>query len=172
MNFLGILTAIFFSISIFFSFFCISVLFPEQHQSSKYKIIQWKLSSRETPARINPILIAIALKIPCLRSMVPINLLWTVDVGLLGFKAVLIRKRWMQYTNVCNSFWTWLKERRPSLCGVIYQGRSQVFDDMFAISILYNSARVYFAKFVRIYPIFMFIIFHTSKGYKNTLLLY
>jgi len=96
MNFLGILTAIFFSISIFFSFFCINVLFPEQQQSSKYKIIQWKLSSRETPARINPILIAIALKIPCLHSMVPINLLWTVDVGLLGFKAVLIRKRWMQ----------------------------------------------------------------------------
>lgn len=39
----------------------------------------------------------------------------------------------------------------------------KVFDDMFAISILYNSASVYSAKFVRILPIFMSIIFHHYK---------
>jgi hypothetical protein len=39
----------------------------------------------------------------------------------------------------------------------------KVFDDMFAISILYNSASVYSAKFVRIHPIFMSIIFHHYK---------
>jgi hypothetical protein len=39
----------------------------------------------------------------------------------------------------------------------------KVFDDMFAISILYNSASVYSAQFVRIHPIFMSIIFHHYK---------
>ena|SRR5688572_5964334 len=39
----------------------------------------------------------------------------------------------------------------------------KVFDDMFAISILYNSASVYSTKFVRIHPIFMSIIFHHYK---------
>jgi hypothetical protein len=35
-----------------------------------------------------------------------------------------------------------------------------IFDDMFAISHLYTSACSYSAKFVRIHPIFMSIIFH------------
>jgi hypothetical protein len=35
----------------------------------------------------------------------------------------------------------------------------KVFDDMFAISILYNSASVYSAKYIRIHPLFMSIIF-------------
>jgi hypothetical protein len=35
-----------------------------------------------------------------------------------------------------------------------------IFDDMFDISILYNSASAYSAKYVRIHPIFMSIIFH------------
>jgi hypothetical protein len=38
-----------------------------------------------------------------------------------------------------------------------------VFDDMFDISILYNSASAYSAKYVRIHPIFMSIIFHQYK---------
>ena len=36
----------------------------------------------------------------------------------------------------------------------------KIFDDTFDTSILYNSACVYSAKYVRIYPIFMSIIFH------------
>ena len=36
----------------------------------------------------------------------------------------------------------------------------KIFDDMFEISILYNSACIYSAKYVRIHPIFMSIIFH------------
>jgi len=39
----------------------------------------------------------------------------------------------------------------------------KIFDDMFAISHLYNSACSYFAKYVRIDPIFMSIIFHHYK---------
>ena len=39
-----------------------------------------------------------------------------------------------------------------------------IFDDMFAISHLYNSACSYSAKYVRIHPIFMSIIFHHYKG--------
>lgn len=39
----------------------------------------------------------------------------------------------------------------------------KIFDDMFEISILYNSACVYSAKYVRIHPIFMSIIFHHYK---------
>jgi len=39
----------------------------------------------------------------------------------------------------------------------------KVFDDMFDISILYNSASAYSAKYVRIHPIFMSIIFHHYK---------
>ncbi len=39
----------------------------------------------------------------------------------------------------------------------------KIFDDMFAISHLYNSACSYSAKYVRIQPIFMFIIFHHYK---------
>jgi hypothetical protein len=39
----------------------------------------------------------------------------------------------------------------------------KVFDDMFAISYLYNSASSYSARYVRIHPIFMSIIFHHYK---------
>ena len=39
----------------------------------------------------------------------------------------------------------------------------KIFDDMFAISHLYNSACSYSAKYVRIQPIFMSIIFHHYK---------
>jgi hypothetical protein len=39
----------------------------------------------------------------------------------------------------------------------------KIFDDMFDISILYNSASSYSAKYVRIHPIFMSIIFHHYK---------
>ena len=38
-----------------------------------------------------------------------------------------------------------------------------IFDDMFAISHLYNSACSYSAKYVRIQPIFMSIIFNHYK---------
>jgi len=39
----------------------------------------------------------------------------------------------------------------------------RIFDDTFDISILYNSASVYSAKYVRIHPIFKSIIFHHYK---------
>jgi hypothetical protein len=39
----------------------------------------------------------------------------------------------------------------------------KIFDDMFAISHLYTSACSYSAKYVRIHPIFMSIIFHHYK---------
>jgi hypothetical protein len=39
----------------------------------------------------------------------------------------------------------------------------KIFDDMFDISILYNSASSYSAKYVRIHPIFISIIFHHYK---------
>ena len=39
----------------------------------------------------------------------------------------------------------------------------KILDDMFATSHLYNSACSYSAKYVRIYPIFMSIIFHHYK---------
>ena len=39
----------------------------------------------------------------------------------------------------------------------------KIFDDMFAISHLYNSACSYSAKYVRIQPIFVSIIFHHYK---------
>jgi hypothetical protein len=39
----------------------------------------------------------------------------------------------------------------------------KVFDDMFAISHLYISACSYSAKYVRIHPIFMSILFHHYK---------
>jgi hypothetical protein len=38
-----------------------------------------------------------------------------------------------------------------------------IFDDMFDVSILYNSASAYSAKYIRIHPIFMSIIFHHYK---------
>ena len=39
----------------------------------------------------------------------------------------------------------------------------KILDDMFGISHLYNSACSYSAKYVRIHPIFMSIIFHHYK---------
>jgi hypothetical protein len=39
----------------------------------------------------------------------------------------------------------------------------KIFDDIFAISHLYNSASSYSAKYVRRHPIFMSIIFHHYK---------
>jgi len=39
----------------------------------------------------------------------------------------------------------------------------KIFDDMFDVSILYNSASAYSAKYIRIHPIFMSIIFHHYK---------
>jgi hypothetical protein len=39
----------------------------------------------------------------------------------------------------------------------------KIFDDMFDISILYNSVSAYSAKYVRIHPIFISIIFHHYK---------
>ena len=41
----------------------------------------------------------------------------------------------------------------------------KIFDDMFDISILYNSASSYSAKYVRIHPIFMSIIFHHYRQF-------
>jgi hypothetical protein len=39
----------------------------------------------------------------------------------------------------------------------------KIFDDMFSISHLYNSACSYSVKYIRIYPVFMSIIFHHYK---------
>jgi hypothetical protein len=45
----------------------------------------------------------------------------------------------------------------------LVKSERKIFDDMFAISHLYNSACSYSAKYVRIHPIFMSIIFHHYK---------
>ena len=39
----------------------------------------------------------------------------------------------------------------------------KIFDDMFDIPILYNSAGAYSAKYVRMHSVFMSIIFHLYK---------
>jgi hypothetical protein len=39
----------------------------------------------------------------------------------------------------------------------------KILNDIFDISVLYNSASAYSAKYVRIHPIFMSIIFHHYK---------
>jgi hypothetical protein len=39
----------------------------------------------------------------------------------------------------------------------------KIINDIFDISVLYNSASAYSAKYVRIHPIFMSIIFHHYK---------
>jgi hypothetical protein len=39
----------------------------------------------------------------------------------------------------------------------------KIFDEMFSIAHMYNSASSYSAKYVRIQPIFMSIIFHHYK---------
>jgi hypothetical protein len=50
-----------------------------------------------------------------------------------------------------------------SFRNLLDKSERKIFDDMFAISHLYNSACSYSAKYVRIHPIFMFIIFHHYK---------
>ena len=42
----------------------------------------------------------------------------------------------------------------------------KIFDEMFSIAHLYNSASSYAAKPIRIHPIFMSIIFHNSNIWK------
>jgi hypothetical protein len=55
------------------------------------------------------------------------------------------------------------KEEWKSFRKALDKKDRKMFDDMFDISILYNSASVYSAKYVRIHPIFMSIIFHHYK---------
>ena len=55
------------------------------------------------------------------------------------------------------------KEEWKSFRKALDKEDRKIFDDMFAISILYNSASSYSAKYVRIYPILMSIIFHHYK---------
>jgi hypothetical protein len=55
------------------------------------------------------------------------------------------------------------KEEWKSFRKALDKEDRKVFDDMFDISILYNSASAYSAKYVRIHPIFMSIIFHHYK---------
>ena len=45
----------------------------------------------------------------------------------------------------------------------LVKSERKIFDDMFGISHLYNSACSYSAKYVRIHPIFVSIIFHHYK---------
>jgi hypothetical protein len=59
--------------------------------------------------------------------------------------SVIEEKEWKSFRNSLNK-----SERK-------------IFDDMFTISHLYNSACSYSAKYVRIHPIFMSIIFHHYK---------
>jgi hypothetical protein len=55
------------------------------------------------------------------------------------------------------------KEEWKSFRRALDKKDKKIFDDMFDISILYNSASAYSVKYVRIYPIFMSIIFHHYK---------
>jgi hypothetical protein len=55
------------------------------------------------------------------------------------------------------------KEEWKSFRRALDKKDRKIFDDMFDISILYNSASAYSAKYVRIHPIFMSIIFHHYK---------
>ena len=50
-----------------------------------------------------------------------------------------------------------------SLRNSLDKSERKIFDDMFAISHLYNSSCSYSVKYVRIHPIFMSIIFHHYK---------
>ena len=52
----------------------------------------------------------------------------------------------------------WKSFRNP-----LTKSERKIFDDMFTISHLYNSACSYSVKYVRIHPIFMSIIFHHYK---------
>ena len=55
------------------------------------------------------------------------------------------------------------KEEWKSFRKALDKKDRKIFDDMFDISILYNSASAYSAKYVRIHPIFMSIIFYHYK---------
>ena len=55
------------------------------------------------------------------------------------------------------------EKERKSFRDSLDKSERKIFDDMFAISHLYNSACSYFAKYVRIDSIFMSIIFHHYK---------
>ena len=55
------------------------------------------------------------------------------------------------------------KEEWKSFRKALDKKDRKIFDDMFDVSILYNSASAYSAKYIRIHPIFMSIIFHHYK---------
>ena len=55
------------------------------------------------------------------------------------------------------------KEEWKSFRKALDKKDRKIFDDIFDFSILYNSASSYSAKYVRIHPIFMSIIFHHYK---------
>ena len=55
------------------------------------------------------------------------------------------------------------KEEWKSFRKALDKKDRKIFDEMFDISILYNSASSYSPKYVRIHPIFMSIIFHHYK---------
>jgi hypothetical protein len=55
------------------------------------------------------------------------------------------------------------KEEWKSFRKALDRKDRKIFDDMFDVSILYNSASAYSAKYIRIHPIFMSIIFHHYK---------
>ena len=64
------------------------------------------------------------------------------------------------------SFWiasVMEKEEWKSFRKALDKKDRKIFDDMFDVSILYNSASAYSAKYIRIHPIFMSIIFHHYK---------
>ena len=55
------------------------------------------------------------------------------------------------------------KEEWKSFRKALDKKDRKIFDDIFDFSVLYNSASSYSAKYVRIHPIFMSIIFHHYK---------
>jgi len=55
------------------------------------------------------------------------------------------------------------KEKWKSFRKALDKKDRKIVDDMFDISILYNSASAYSAKYVIIHPIFMSIVFHHYK---------
>jgi hypothetical protein len=57
------------------------------------------------------------------------------------------------------------KEEWKSFRKALDRKDRKIFDDMFDISILYNSASAYSAKYIRLHPIFMSIIFHHYKKF-------
>jgi hypothetical protein len=55
------------------------------------------------------------------------------------------------------------KKEWKYFCKALDKKDRKIFNDIFDISILYNSASAYSAKYARIRPIFMSIIFHHYK---------